>query len=52
MSVEYAFTLLETSSQSNTIWSTIYDMKNLTVHIAMGRDYSDIYLFELMKSDS
>ena len=52
MSVEYAFTLLETSSQSNTIWSTVYDMQNLTVHVAMGRDYSDIYSFELMKSDS
>ena len=52
MSVEYAFTLLESSSQSSTIWSTVYDMENLTVHVAMGRDYSDIYLFELMKSDS
>ena len=52
MSVEYAFTLLETSSQSNTIWSTVYDMESLTVHVAMGRDYSDIYSFELMKSDS
>jgi len=52
MSVEYAFTLLESSSQSSTIWSTVYDMENLTVHVAMGRDYSDIYSFELMKSDS
>lgn len=52
MSVEYAFNLLEASSQPSTIWSTVYDMNSLTVHVVMGTDYSDIYSFELMKSGS
>ena len=51
MSAEYAFSLLDASSQSETIWSIVYDMENLTVHVAMGRDYSEIHIFEL-NSDS
>ena len=52
MSVEHAFSLLEASSQSSTIWSAVYDMKGLTVYIAMGGDYSEIHTFELLRSES
>jgi predicted choloylglycine hydrolase len=46
-SSDNAFNLLEGSSQSNTIWSCVYDIDSLTVQIVMGRNYETSYTFTL-----
>jgi hypothetical protein len=47
MSKDIVFSLLEDSSQSSTIWSCVYNMEDLYVHIVMGRNYGTEYLFHL-----
>jgi hypothetical protein len=47
MSKDIAFNLLEASSQSNTIWSCVYDIEMLSVNIVMGRNYGTCYSFTL-----
>ena len=49
MSIDNAFSLLDASSQSSTIWSVVYDIEDLIVHVAMGREYTQIYSFELLE---
>jgi len=46
VSVEGAMELLEGSSQSSTIWSTVYDMKTGEVHIVMGGNYALVHTFQ------
>ncbi len=48
MSVGYAFSLLDASSQRETIWSIVYDIENLSVHVAMGRDFGNVHVFDLL----
>ena len=45
--LEEAMSLLEASSQENTIWSAVYDLENLELWIAMKRDYGNIMNFQL-----
>ena len=47
LSKETAFRLLNDSSQPNTIWSCVYDIKNLSVHVVMGRNFENVYTFHL-----
>ena len=47
ISKEIVFNLLDNSSQSNTIWSCVYDIENRTVHIVMGRNFESVYSFSL-----
>ena len=47
LSMDIVWELLDGTSQSNTIWSCVYDIESLTVHIAMGRKYSTIHTFQL-----
>lgn len=46
-SLEEAMSLLEASSQENTIWSAVYDLEKLELWIAMKRDYGNIMKFQL-----
>lgn len=46
-SQEEAMSLLEASSQENTIWSAVYDQEKLELWIAMKRDYGNIMNFKL-----
>jgi predicted choloylglycine hydrolase len=51
MSVEGAFNLLEASAQSSTIWSVVYDIQNLTIHVVMGGKYTQIHSFEFLDTE-
>jgi hypothetical protein len=47
LSKDLIFCLLEDSSQENTIWSCLYDIRNLSVHIVMGKHYEKVYTLYL-----
>jgi hypothetical protein len=47
LSKDLIFGLLEDSSQENTIWSCVYDIRNLSVHIVMGKHYEKVYTLYL-----
>jgi predicted choloylglycine hydrolase len=50
ISPEQAMALLEEVSQSGaypTIWSTVYDMTNGDIWVVVGREYDQVYQFEL-----
>jgi predicted choloylglycine hydrolase len=51
MSVEGAFNLLEASAQSSTIWSVVYDIQNLMIHVVMGGKYTQIHSFEFLEPE-
>lgn len=42
-----AFQLVEDVSQSNTIWSMVYDLNNCTVNVSLSRGYSQWYQYSL-----
>ena len=46
-SKEAAMDLLEAVKQDHTVWSVVYDLDSGDIHLAMGKDYSDIHAFEL-----
>jgi hypothetical protein len=46
-----AFGLLRDSSQSSTIWSCVYDIDELGVHIVMGRNYGIVHTFYINKEN-
>jgi len=46
VSMEEAMELLEGSSQSSTIWSTVYNMETGEVHIVMGGNYGQVHEFQ------
>ena len=43
VSLEEAMEALEGSSQSNTVWSVMYNLNNFTADYAVSRDYDEIY---------
>jgi hypothetical protein len=47
ISPKEAMTILESVSNSHTIWSAVYDMTNGDVQLAMDRDYDQIHTFAL-----
>jgi len=47
VSNDFAWGLLEGSSQPSTIWSCVYDIENLIVHVVMGGKYGSIHTFNL-----
>lgn len=44
---EAAMNLLQQVSQSNTIWSMVYEMNSGGMHVAVGRKYDDTEKFSL-----
>jgi hypothetical protein len=44
---EEGMALLSQVSQSNTIWSTVYDMRSGEIYLALGRNYSAALFFQL-----
>jgi hypothetical protein len=42
-----AVAILEDVSQSNTIWSIIYNATESGIHVAMGRKFGELHEFEL-----
>ena len=42
-----AYKLLEDVSQSNTIWSMVYDLNNSTVNVSLSRGYSHWYQYSI-----
>lgn len=47
MSQEDAMALLKAVSQSNTIWSIVYDTKSGQIAVAMGHNYTQVHYFQL-----
>ncbi|NOU16163.1 MAG: linear amide C-N hydrolase [Bacteroidales bacterium] len=47
VNLDEAFKLVEDVSQSNTIWSMIYDLNNCTVSVSLSRGYSHWYQYNL-----
>ncbi|MBN2365077.1 MAG: linear amide C-N hydrolase [Calditrichaeota bacterium] len=47
ISFNEAMDILEATSQSNTMWSTVYGMTDGEFHISMGRKYSEVHEFTL-----
>ena len=47
ISQDQAMSILSTVSQSNTIWSVVYNATNMNIEVAMDRDYNEIHEFEL-----
>lgn len=45
-----AMSLLYQVSQSNTQWSIIYDLSNLTIHMALGHDFDTIHTFDFSEN--
>jgi predicted choloylglycine hydrolase len=41
-----AMNILNNVAQSNTMWSTVYDMVNKTVKVSVGRNYNKVYEFD------
>jgi predicted choloylglycine hydrolase len=41
-----AVTILENVSQSNTIWSVVYNVVKNDIHVAIGRKYGELHEFE------
>ena len=35
--------VLQQASQSNAQWSIVYDLSNLTIHMALGSDFNSIH---------
>jgi hypothetical protein len=50
LTAEDAMGLLESVSQSNTIWSVVYGIGTGDVQVAMGREYGQVYRFSLGRS--
>ncbi|MFC2105961.1 linear amide C-N hydrolase [Candidatus Bipolaricaulota bacterium] len=46
LSADQAMDLLHQVSQSNTQWSIVYDLSNLTIRMALGRDFNTIHTFD------
>lgn len=44
---ESAMRLLDEVSQGNTMWSAVFDMSNKKVSVAVGRNYDNIYQFDV-----
>lgn len=42
-----AMQLLKDTSQENTVWSVLYNLRSGEIQIALGRDYADVHLFDL-----
>lgn len=51
ISVQEAIGILQRTSQPNTIWSMVYDNQNLKIYVSMGRNFSQIYSFNLMREN-
>jgi hypothetical protein len=51
VSPEEAMAILGDVSQSNTIWSVVYDMVEGDVGIVVGREYDDVHEFKLRMSE-
>ena len=47
MPEDVAWELLEKTAQPSTIWSCVYDIESLMVHVVMGRSYGSVYSFQL-----
>ena len=47
VSIQKAMMILEDVSQSNTIWSVVYNAETHHFHVAMGKMYSQLHEFEL-----
>jgi hypothetical protein len=43
--------LLGEVSQESTQWSVVYDFATGDIHVAMGRDYEHVHVFNLPRSD-
>jgi len=50
LSTDRAMGLLQQVSQSNTQWSIVYDLNNLTIHMALGRDFNTIHMFDFSEN--
>lgn len=42
-----AMSLLQSTSQDNTVWSIVYNLSTGQVNLAIGKDYEEIHTFEL-----
>ncbi len=49
ITADLAMDILESVSQPFTIWSTVYDMSNGDIRVAMGTKYNEIHKFNLNK---
>jgi hypothetical protein len=47
VSMAEAMELLEGSSQTSTIWSTVYNLETGEVNIVMGRNYDRVHTFQV-----
>jgi hypothetical protein len=47
INLEAAMSLLSDVSQSNTIWSVVYDMDSFNIKVAMGKKYNEVHSFNL-----
>lgn len=47
LSKDGAFNLLQSVSVSGTRWSTVFDLKSITLQIAMGRNYENLHPFSI-----
>ena len=47
INLEEAMSLLSDVSQSNTIWSVVYDMKLFNIKVVMGKKYNEVHSFNL-----
>lgn len=50
LSTDRAMDVLQQVSQSNTQWSIVYDLSNLTIQMALGRDFNTIYTFDFSEN--
>jgi len=50
LSADMAMEVLQQVSQSNTQWSIVYDLNNLTIHMALGRDFNTIHTFDFSEN--
>ena len=44
---DHAMTLLNSVSQSNTMWSVVFDMSRKNLLVTVGRNFNNVYQFEL-----
>jgi hypothetical protein len=51
VSSEAVMAILDDVSQSNTIWSVVYDMAGGDIEVVMGREYDDVHEFKLRMSE-
>jgi predicted choloylglycine hydrolase len=47
ISQDKAMHLLKDTSQNNTVWSVVYNLKSGQIHLAMGKNYDKVHAFKL-----